>query len=364
MTRVFNFSAGPATLPSAVIQQATDEMMDWHGCGMSVMEMSHRSQAFIQIHEQALSDLRELLAVPQDYEILFMQGGAVAANAIIPMNLINRLAAPPQADYLVTGTWSEKSRQEANRYGAINLVASSEPKSFTDIPDFNDWQLSENAAYLHLCTNETIHGVEFHTLPPLGKEHIVVADMSSHLLSRPLDLQQFGVIYAGAQKNIGIAGLTIVIVRRDLLGYAHPYTPSAFNWQMIAANQSMYNTPPCYAIYIAGLVFQWLKQQGGLAAIEQQNIAKAKLLYETIDNSALYINTVAHSVRSRMNVPFFLRDPALNQSFLEKAEAQGLSNLKGHKIVGGMRASIYNAMPLAGVHALVKYMVEFEKSHT
>lgn len=362
MSRVFNFSAGPATLPAEVLQQAAAEMLDWRGTGVGVMEMSHRGAAFTQIYQQAIGDLRELLAVPESYDILFMQGGAIAENALVPMNLIARLGSNnPQANYLVTGAWSEKSRQEASKYGLIHLAASTQESGFTTLPNDHDWHLLDDAAYVHLCTNETIHGVEFHTLPDLGSQHVLVADMSSHLLSRPLDVQRFGVIYAGAQKNIGMAGLTIVIVRRDLLGYALPYTPSAFNWQLVADNQSMYNTPPTYAIYIAGLVFQWLKRQGGLAAIEQHNIRKAQLLYQAIDRSHFYVNPVAVSARSRMNVPFFLADSSRDEAFLAGAQAHGLTQLKGHKLRGGMRASIYNAMSLEGVQALVSYMESFER---
>ena len=362
MNRVFNFSAGPATLPAEVLAQAAAEMLDWRGTGVSVMEMSHRGAAFTQIYQQAISDLRELLSVPESYDILFMQGGAIAENALVPMNLIARLDSNrPQANYLVTGTWSEKSRQEASKYGSIHLAASTEESGFTTLPNDHDWHLLDDAAYVHLCTNETIHGVEFHTLPELDRQQVLVADMSSHLLSRPLNIQRFGVIYAGAQKNIGIAGLTIVIVRRDLLGYALPYTPSAFNWKLVAENQSMYNTPPTYAIYIAGLVFQWLKRQGGLAAIEQQNISKAQLLYQAIDRSHFYVNPVAINARSRMNVPFFLADPSRDETFFAGALAHGLIQLKGHKLRGGMRASIYNAMPLEGVQALVNYMESFEQ---
>lgn len=364
MNRAFNFSAGPATLPVSVLHQAAEEMLDWHGCGLSVMEMSHRSTHFTSIHQQALDDLRELLHVPDNYEILFMQGGAIAENAIIPMNLIGRLdATQPKADYLVTGAWSEKSRQEATKYGAVNLVASSQNNGFTDLPELSDWCISDDAAYLHLCTNETIHGVEFHELPNLGQHPILVADMSSHLLSRPIDVSRYGVIYAGAQKNIGIAGLTIVIARQDLLGFALPCTPSAFNWKIVAEAQSMYNTPPTYAIYIAGLVFKWLKEQGGLSVIEERNIAKAKLLYQTIDSSSFYYNSVSVSARSRMNIPFFLANHEHEQAFLLGAEKNGLLQLKGHKTIGGIRASLYNTMPIAGVHALVDYMKHFEQRH-
>ena len=318
----------------------------------------------MRIHQQALVDLRELLQVPDNYEILFMQGGAIAENAIIPMNLMGRRdSKQPKADYLVTGAWSEKSRQEATKYGAVHLAASTQNTGFTSLPKLTDWHISDDAAYLHLCTNETIHGVEFHELPNLKPHPILVADMSSHLLSRPIDINRYGVIYAGAQKNIGIAGLTIVIVRQDLLGFALPFTPSAFNWKIIAEAQSMYNTPPTYAIYIAGLVFQWLKQEGGLSIIEERNIAKATLLYQAIDNSSFYYNSVSIPARSRMNIPFFLANSEHEQAFLQGAEKNGLLQLKGHKTIGGVRASLYNAMPIAGVQALVDYMKHFEQRH-
>jgi phosphoserine aminotransferase len=365
--RVFNFSAGPAALPEAVLRQAADEMLDWQGTGMSVMEMSHRGKAFMSIHEQALSDLRELLGVPSNYRVLFMQGGALAENAIVPLNLMGPRG---KADYLVTGSWSAKSAKEAARYGTVNIVADAgrDGGGYTTVPPQRDWSLSADAAYLHLCTNETIDGVEFATPPTVGDGGVggavpVVADMSSNLLSRAVDVARYGAIYGGAQKNIGPAGLTIVVIREDLLGHAHPLCPSAFNYKVVADNDSMYNTPPTYAIYIAGLVFQWLRRQGGVAAIEAANVAKAALLYDSIDASALYENRVQREFRSRMNVPFFLKDARLDDAFLAGAKDAGLVQLKGHRSVGGMRASIYNAMPLEGVQALVGYMQDFERRH-
>ena len=370
-SNVYNFSAGPAVLPREVLEQAAAELPDWHGSGMSVMEMSHRGPEFMSIARQALDDLRELLQVPGNYKVLFMQGGALAQNAILPMNL---LRGKERADYLITGQWSKKSAAEAMRYAAVNVVAdaSAAPgaRGFTHVPAQRDWKLSRDAAYLHVCTNETIDGVEFHWTPAQGEgEHDVpanvpiVADMSSHILSRPVDVARYGCIYGGAQKNIGPAGLTIVIVREDLIGQAHPLCPTAFDYRVVADNDSMYNTPPTFSIYVAGLVFRWLKAQGGVAAMERRNVEKASLLYGFIDSSGLYENRVAPADRSRMNVPFFLKDERLNDAFLRGAEAQGLLQLKGHRSVGGMRASIYNAMPLEGVQALVGYMKEFERVH-
>ncbi|BBO60071.1 3-phosphoserine/phosphohydroxythreonine transaminase [Mycoavidus sp. B2-EB] len=365
--RAFNFSAGPAALPVDVLQQAADEMLDWQGTGMSVMEMSHRSREFESIHQAALADLAELLDLPANYRLLFLQGGALAENALVPLNL---LGARKVADYVVTGAWSLKSQLEARRYCDVHIAATNQkkaPHSHQDreligIPAFTDWQVSADPAYLHICTNETVNGVEFFDIPHLG-EVPLVADASSHLLSRPLDVTQFGVIYGGAQKNIGIAGVTLVIVREDLLDRALAICPSAFTWNTVAAHDSMYNTPPTYAIYIAGLVFKWLKRQGGLAAIEACNIEKAQRLYQTIDASDFYINRVEPAARSRMNVPFYLADETRNDDFLAGARARGLLQLKGHTSVGGMRASIYNAVPLAAVSALVDYMQEFERRH-
>ncbi len=375
MTRPFNFSAGPAVLPDSVLQQAAAEMLDWNGSGMSVMEMSHRGKHFTQICDEAEADLRELMDVPDDYAVLFMQGGAIAANALVPMNLIATRPAGV-ADYLVTGSWSAKSLKEAKRYGDMRVVATSaeaaridgrDQDAFTYVPDPSTWTVRPEASYLHLCSNETIGGVEYVDWPELaslGAPDVPLAvDVSSHILSRPLDVSRVGLLYGGAQKNIGPAGLTIVIVRRDLLGRALPVCPSAFDYALVAENGSRYNTPPTYAIYIAGLVFKWLKAQGGVAGIEAQNRAKADALYGFLDSSSFYRNTVQPAVRSRMNIPFFLNDDALNAEFLKGADAAGLLQLKGHKSVGGMRASIYNAMPLAGIHALIDYLKEFERRH-
>jgi phosphoserine aminotransferase len=358
--RAFNFSAGPATLPEEVIRQAADEMLDWHGSGMSVMELSHRGAEFMSIHETALADLRELMNVPDVYRILFMQGGGLGANACVPMNL---LGTRKTADFVVTGAWSRKSFEEAHRYCLPKIVAQAKSDhGHTHVPSADKWSLSRDAAYVHLCTNETIDGIEMFTIPDVGQVPIV-ADVSSHILSRPMNVSACGVLYAGAQKNIGIAGVTVVIVREDLLDRALSICPSAFEWKTIAANNSMYNTPPTYAIYIAGLVFGWLKRQGGLHAMEAGNIEKSKLLYDTIDSSSFYVNKVAHSSRSRMNVPFYLADETRNEAFLDGARTRGLLQLKGHKSVGGMRASIYNALPLEGVRMLVEYMKEFERMH-
>ncbi len=362
MTRIYNFSAGPAMLPEEVLRQAAEEMLDWHGSGMSVMEMSHRGKEFISIYEAAERDLRELLKVPANYRILFMQGGGIGENAIIPMNLVGRKAQPATVDFIHTGSWSGKSIKEAKKYCNVNVAASSEAQKFAAIPKRENWRLSSDAAYVHICTNETIDGVEFQEAPDVGDVPLV-ADMSSHILSREIDVSKYGVIFGGAQKNIGPAGVTLVIVREDLLGHALPICPSAFDWKIVADHDSMYNTPPTYGIYIAGLVFQWLKRQGGVAAIEKRNIAKAGLLYGYLDSTDFYANRIETASRSRMNVPFFLRDESLNEAFLAGAKARGLVQLKGHKSVGGMRASIYNAMPIEGVQALVEYMKEFEKSH-
>jgi len=359
MTQVFNFAAGPAVLPKAVLQQAASEMLDWQGSGMSVMEMSHRGPEFIAIYQQAEADLRELLAVPANYRILFMQGGGLGQNAIIPMNLLGRVRAPATIDFVHTGSWSGKSIKEAARYAQVHVAASSQESSFTQVPAQETWKLTDGAAYLHVCTNETIDGVEYN-FAPQGLDGVpLVADMSSHILSRQIDVAQYGVIFAGAQKNIGPAGLTLVIVREDLLEHALPICPSAFNWNNIAEHESMFNTPPTYAIYIAGLVFAHLKAQGGVAAMEARNIEKARLLYEALDRDDFYANRVEESCRSRMNIPFYLRDESLNEAFLAGAKARGLLQLKGHKSVGGMRASIYNAMPIEGVQALVDYLNEF-----
>jgi phosphoserine aminotransferase len=359
MKRVFNFSAGPAALPETVLRQAADEMLDWHGSGMSVMEMSHRGKEFISIHAEAESLLRELLAVPANYQVLFMQGGAIGENAIVPMNM---LRGKPGADYIDTGEWSKKSIKEAQKYGAVNVAASAKAGGYTSIPPRETWKLDPNAAYVHICSNETIGGVEYHFTPDVGDVPLI-ADMSSNILSRPVDVSKYGLIYGGAQKNIGPAGLTIVIVHDDLIGQALPATPSAFDYKIVADNGSMYNTPPTYAIYIAGLVFNWIKAQGGLKAMEAHNRAKAAVLYDQLDTSSFYVCPVARECRSLMNVPFKLKDESLDDAFLKGAQARGMVQLKGHRAVGGMRASIYNAMPIEGVQALVAYMKEFEATH-
>ncbi|HEY1393678.1 MAG TPA: 3-phosphoserine/phosphohydroxythreonine transaminase [Methylibium sp.] len=362
MTRPYNFSAGPAVLPEPVLSQAAAEMLDWQGSGMSVMEMSHRGREFISIYEQAQADLRELLAVPEDFRILFMQGGGIAENAIVPLNLSRGGAA----DFVVTGSWSQKSFKEARRYCDAQAAASNEADHHTRMPAPASWQLRQGTAYVHICSNETIHGVEYQALPDLkalGCESPLVVDCSSHILSRPIDWSRVGLAFAGAQKNIGPAGLTLVFVRESLIGHALPICPSAFDYKTVAEHHSMYNTPPTYAIYVAGLVFQWLKREGGVAEMERRAIARASLLYDYIDASGYYVNRVEKAARSRMNIPFFLPDDALNEAFLAGAKERGLLQLKGHKTVGGMRASLYNAMPHAGVLALVDYMREFQRLH-
>ncbi len=360
-------------MPAEVLAQAADEMLNWPDasgkrCGMGVMEMSHRGKEFQSIYEAAEADIRALLAVPPEFKILFMQGGGLAENAIVPLNL-SRVHAPVSAlgaaDFVLTGSWSEKSSKEAVKYCETRIAASTKEEGYTSIPAPSSWQLNASASYVHVCTNETIHGVEYQTLPDLkalGSSAELVIDFSSHVASRPVDWSKVGLAFGGAQKNLGPAGLTMVVVREDLLGHALPACPSAFDYKTVADNGSMYNTPPTYAIYMAGLVFQWLKRQGGVANMEMRNVAKAELLYDTIDASGFYMNGVARGARSRMNVPFFLRDESRNQAFLDGAKAAGLLQLKGHKSVGGMRASIYNAMPIEGVQALVRYMQEFERT--
>jgi phosphoserine aminotransferase len=356
--RVFNFSPGPAVLPEPVLRQAAAEMLDWHGSGMSVMEMSHRGREFISIADKAEADLRTLLAIPANYKVLFLQGGAIAENAIVPMNLVRGRTT---ADYVNTGEWSKKSIKEAKKYCTVHIAASSEDQGFNCVPPQSAWQMSDDPAYVHVCTNETIAGVEYQWTPDTGNVPLV-ADMSSHILSRPLDVAKYGAIYGGAQKNMGPAGLTLVIVRDDLLDRSLPITPSAFNWKEQAAADSMFNTPATYAIYVAGLVFEWLLAQGGLPAIEEKNIAKAALLYDYLDQSSFFRNAVRREDRSRMNVTFRLADETQDEAFLKGAVQRGMVQLKGHRAVGGMRASIYNAMPLEGVRALVAYMREFEQS--
>ena len=380
MTRAYNFSAGPATIPEAVLRQAAVEMLDWRGTGMSVMEMSHRSADYAPVIEEAEADLRTLLAVPSDYRVLFMQGGALAENAIVPLNM---LRGGSVADYVDTGVWSRKSIAEASRYATINVIASAtataeHPFDHTRVPKTSEWRPTKDAAYVHICGNETIGGVEYQWTPdvaalygPLGGEvPPLVTDMSSHILSRPVDVTRYGLIYGGAQKNVSMAGLTFVIVRDDLLGQAHPLCPTAFDYRVVADNDSMFNTPPTYAIYLAGLVFKWLLERPAaigrpdlspLAAMETLNVDKAALLYDALDTSDFYETRVALEDRSRMNVTFRLRDDTLTMPFVAAAAAAGLKGLKGHRAVGGIRASIYNAMPRAGVEALVAFMHDFER---
>ena len=355
--RVYNFSAGPAVLPEEVLGQAREEMLDWHGSGMSVMEMSHRGKEFTAIAHSAHADLRELLNIPANYRVLFLQGGAATQFAAVPMNLLH---GKNKADYIHTGEWAKKAIGEAKKYCTVNLAASSEDRGFTYAPKRAAWRLDPAAAYVHYTGNETIGGVEFHWIPDTGQVPLV-CDLSSSLLSRPLDLSKFGVIYAGAQKNIGPAGLTIVIVREDLIGHAAPTTPSTLDYKVQTENDSMYNTPPTYAIYVAGLVFKWLKAKGGLSGIEKLNVGKAGLLYDLLDASEFYRSPVAKEDRSRMNVPFTLREAMLDDAFLKQAAQNGLVQLKGHRSVGGMRASLYNAMPLEGVKALTEFMRDFER---
>jgi phosphoserine aminotransferase len=357
MSRIFNFSAGPAMLPAEVLSRAGDEMLDWRGSGMGVMEMSHRGKEFMGIAAEAEADLRGLLAIPTNYKVLFLQGGATLQFAQVPMNL---LAGKGKADYVVTGEWSKKAVKEAKNYCDVAIAATSEDRNFTYAP--KQWKVRPDAAYVHYCSNETIGGVEFHTVPSTGAVPLV-ADASSHFLSRPLDVSKFGLIYAGAQKNAGPAGLTFVIVREDLMGKAAKGTPTVMDYKLQADADSMLNTPASYSMYVAGLVFKWLKQQGGLASMEQKNIQKAQLLYDFLDASKFFSSVVAKEDRSRMNVPFTLKNPALDAEFLKGAEARGMVQLKGHRSVGGMRASIYNAMPIEGVQALVTYMKEFEKKY-
>jgi phosphoserine aminotransferase len=370
--RPFNFSAGPATLPESVLQRAADEMLNWHGSGMSVMEMTHRGPVYLGLFEKVMSDFRRLLALPEHYKILFMQGGATAQNALIPLNL---LGENRKADYVNTGHWSTKSINEARQYGDVHVAASAEgrgnPHPFTHIPPFEDWRIRPDSSYLHTCGNETIGGVEFHEWPDmnaLGAANVpLIVDMSSHILSRPMDITQMAMAYGGAQKNLGIAGLTFVILNESLI-YERVKAPlagcpSIFDYRKVLANDSMFNTPPTYAIYITGLLLEWIEQQGGVAEMGKRNAEKAALLYGAFDTSEFYQTRVAKSARSFMNVPFYLPDDRLYEPFLAGAKARGLLNLKGHKAVGGLRASIYNAMPIEGVHALLAWLKEFEKEH-
>ena len=365
--RPYNFAAGPATLPQSVLERAADEMLNWHGSGMSVMEMTHRGPVYLGLFEKVMADFRRLLNLPAHYKILFMQGGATAQNAFVPMNLMGDVR---KADYVNTGHWSTKSIHEARQYGDVHVAASAEAaQSFTYIPKYSDWRVRPDSAYLHICGNETIGGVEFWDWPEmgaLGAPNVpLVVDMSSHLLSRPIDLTQFALAYGGAQKNLGIAGLTFVILDEDLIRkrVKAPLAgcPSVFDYRRVMENDSMFNTPPTYAIYLTGLVLEWIESQGGAEAMGKRNAEKAKLLYGALDASKFYQTRVEKSARSFMNVPFYLPDDRLYEPFLKGAQERGLMNLKGHKAVGGLRASIYNAMPLAGVEALVAWLAEFEK---
>ena len=357
MSRVFNFSAGPAALSEEVLQQAREEMLDWQGSGMSVMEMSHRGKEFVSIAETAEADLRELMAIPDNYKVLFLQGGASSQFAMIPLNFATDKRA---TDYINTGSWSKKAIAEAKRFSDVNIAATTEEIKFTGTPVQGDLNLSPNAAYVHVTPNETIEGVEFPYLPDTGDVPLV-ADMSSNILSRPVDVAKYGMIYAGAQKNIGPAGLTVAIIRDDLIGEPQAGTPTMFSYAAMVKGGSMYNTPPTYGWYLAGLTFQWLKRKGGLAAIAEINERKAKALYNAIDTSDFYANPVSLESRSNMNVPFTLANADLDAAFLTEAKEAGLVTLKGHRSVGGMRASIYNAMPEAGVQALIDFMAEFER---
>ena len=357
MGRVFNFSPGPAVLPHPVLEQARDEMLDWHGSGMSVMEMSHRGKEFMAIAAAAEADLRELLAIPANYKVLFLQGGATAQFAMVPMNL---LRGKKSADYIHTGEWAKKAIGEAKKFCSVNVAASAEDRNFSYVPRQATWKSGADAAYVHITSNETIGGIEYHWIPET-KGVPLVADMSSHILARPVDVSKYGLIYAGAQKNIGPAGLTIVIVRDDLIGQAQAGAPAMLDYKIHADNESMYNTPPTYGFYIAGLVFQWLKKNGGLAAMEKVNYVKAALIYDVLDSSSFYSSPVAKADRSIMNIPFRLKSESLDEEFLKQAKAAGMIQLKGHRSVGGMRASIYNAMPVEGVRALVAFMRDFEK---
>jgi phosphoserine aminotransferase len=359
LPRLFNFSAGPAALPESVLEQVRDELLDWHGVGASVMEISHRGRPFMDMAAQAEADLRELMNIPAGYQVLFLAGGAQVQFSLLPMNLLGERES---ADYVITGHWSEIARKEGERYCRANIAATAADSGFSTIPDVAEWQCDPDAAYLHYTPNETIHGVAFDAVPRV-EGATLVADMTSSILSGPVDVSRFGVIYAGAQKNIGPAGLTVVIVRDDLLGRASALTPKVYDYQRQAEAGSMANTPPTFAWYVAGLVFQWLKEQGGLAAMEQVNRRKAEKLYRAIDESGgFYRNPVDPPYRSRMNVPFTLADPSLDESFLRDAESNGFHALKGHRAVGGMRASIYNAMPESGVDALVEFMKHFHSN--
>lgn len=360
MTQVYNFSAGPAMLPVEVLRRAEQELRNWHGLGSSVMEISHRSKEFMQVAEEAEKDLRDLMQIPANYKVLFCHGGARAQFAAVPLNL---LGDSRSADYIDGGYWAHSAVKEAQKYCTPNVIdVTTHDNGVTGIAPMKQWQLSDNAAYVHYCPNETIDGLAINEEPDFGNK-VVVADYSSSILSRPIDVSRYGVIYAGAQKNIGPAGLTVVIVREDLLGKARTELPSILDYKVLAENDSMFNTPPTFAWYLSGLVFKWLKEQGGLGEMEKRNQAKAELLYGAIDRTDFYRNQVATANRSWMNVPFQMIDPSLDKLFLSEAEAQGLQALKGHRVAGGMRASIYNAMPIEGVKALTDFMADFERRH-
>ena len=360
MNRVYNFSAGPSQLPESVLRRASEEMLDYHGSGQSVMEMSHRSKTFQEIIDGAEALLREVMGIPENYKVLFLQGGASSQFAMIPYNLLN---GSGKADYVLTGQWATKAYKEAARYGDARAIASSKDKTFSYIPKLDPKTFTPDADYFYICMNNTIYGTKYHTLPETGKVPLV-ADISSCICSEPLDVTKFGLLFAGAQKNLAPAGLTIVIVREDLLGHARPDTPTMFNYVTHAENGSMFNTPPCWCIYICKLVLEWIRDEiGGLEEMQKRNVAKAQLLYDFLDQSKLFRGTVVPEDRSLMNVPFVTDDDALNKKFVAEAEAGGMVNLKGHRTVGGMRASIYNAMPYAGVEKLVAFMERFEKEN-
>ena len=361
MGRVYNFSAGPAVLPEEVLKEAAEEMMDYRGCGMSVMEMSHRSKMFQQIIDEAEADLRELMNIPDNYKVIFLQGGASLVFAEVPMNLMRN----GKAAYIITGQWAKKAAQEAEKYGEVVKVASSADKTFSYIPDCSDLDIPEDADYVYICENNTIYGTKYKKLPNT-KGHILVSDVSSCFLSEPIDVSQYGVVYGGVQKNVGPSGVQIVIVREDLIadGPAFKQTPTMCDWKIQADNGSLYNTPPCYGIYICGKVFKWIKKMGGLAGMKVHNEKKAKILYDFLDQSKMFKGTVRPEDRSLMNVPFIIGDEEMEKKFIAEAKAAGFENLKGHRTVGGMRASIYNAMPIEGVEALVAFMKKFEAENS
>ncbi len=359
MSRVYNFSAGPAVLPEEVLQEAADEMLDYRGCGMSVMEMSHRSKMFTDILDEAEVDIRELMGIPKNYKVLFLQGGGTLQFAMVPLNLMPHGAA----DYIITGQWSRKAFKEAQKFGDVKAIASSEDKTFSYIPDCSDLPVRENADYVYICENNTIYGTKFHQLPNT-KGKVLVADQSSCFLSEPVEVEKYGMIWGGVQKNVGPAGLVVAIIREDLIPKEElPGVPTMLQYKTQADAGSLYNTPNCYAIYICGKVFKWLKKQGGLAAMKERNEKKAAVLYDYLDQSQLFHGTVVKEDRSLMNVPFVTGDKELDAQFVKEAQATGFENLKGHRTVGGMRASIYNAMPMEGVKALVEFMADFEKKH-